>query len=195
MKAYRDVLIKTVDQRVFGIGMPGDNGKDEPRFVNGKDNPRPLVHPNRDSVGYHREESVLSPWVARRHLMGVRACFNVARADRREVELCIDIDGDKAHQGPRPPLGVIEAWARECFHTVLPGVEPFIEPSRSFPAPSGVYVRFRMRWPKRTAASVRRAVELILNAHFYAAYQAHPLPGVKYDGLKGTTRYRTPNPK
>lgn len=191
---YHETLNKVVSTSAYGLEGKREtpDGKGMPCPVNHTKHPRPRVVPNRNNKGHHREVRLRTKYDVARHLIGKKALFNVARPDRRLAEYVIDIDDFEDQTDLTYDYAA--GWARECFASALPGIIPFIEPSRSYPRKIGLYARFRLNWGRISDPEARRRIEMELSRRFAEAFFDAP-PGLSYDRMSGMIRYRTVNPK
>jgi len=190
-KLYRMTMKRFQKLSWFGVGIKKEDSKHIPVHVNGKDNPCPSIFRDpktrKPKIG---KPMVMSHKHDRDHLQGVTPIFHVSRGDRRIALYGLDIDGDEP--GDWLPAA---KYGLRLLHTVLPDIEAFIEPGRSWPRKCGAYIWFRIDWQSTDPRERRRLERYLDRTLKRIAETMSPPNGCKFDALKGTTSYTEPNPR
>jgi len=185
---YRQVMkrFERLDRFGWEFSKPGQL-KGEPRQRNSRSHPRPDVHNwSKDGKHRYRKPDRIDVGKEHAHLRGERALFHISRPDRRVALYALDIDGEEGSDYEQAA-----AFVRDIVAQLWPGLEPFVEPGRSYPRKGGCYGWFRVDWGK-TAPAIRREFENALTRLLGQRFRVGP-PGIKCDRLTGTTWYEEPN--
>jgi len=185
---YRQVMkrFERLDRFGWEFSTPGQL-KGKPLHRNSRSNPRPDVHNwSKDGKHRYRKPDRIDVGKEHAHLLGERALFHISRPDRRVALYALDIDGEEGSDYQEAA-----AFVRDIVRQLWPGLEPFVEPGRSYPRKGGCYGWIRVDWGK-TAPAIRREFENALNRVLWRRFRAAP-PGITCDGLKGSTWYEEPN--